>query len=332
MFTAQDSPVSVIKVLTGLILLMAVTARPSLTASYDAVSNFSTTLNPTGAWSYGWETSLGGSFTLYTVENSAIYPGIDSWEGPDSCGVEFLFPIVNFNHTGATLNYAVGVSQPANMLNLHPSCNGVFSVVRWTAPATGSFSVVGLFQGIDTRNTTTDVHILQNSATLLSGSINRFGDQVAFSFTRHLIAGETLDFAVGFGANGNFGSDSTGLAVTITTLYNVCLLYDPTKAVQSGATYPIKLQLCDSAGNNLSSSALALHATGIVQASSSISGAVQDAGNANPDNDFRFDSTLGSTGGYIFNLSTKGLTTGAYSLNFTITGDQSVYAAPFQVK
>jgi hypothetical protein len=66
--------------------------------------------------------------------------------------------------------------------------------------------------------------------------------------------------------------------------------------------------------------------------SSSISGEVLDSGNANPDNNFRFDPTLGSTGGYIFNLSTKGLTTGTYDLNFTVTGDSSVYAAPFQVK
>lgn len=114
--------------------------------------------------------------------------------------------------------------------------------------------------------------------------------------------------------------------------YHLCLLYDPTKAVHSGATIPIKLQLCDSGGNDLSSSTIAVHAISITQVSSSISGSVQDSGNANPDNDFRFDSTLGSTGGYIFNLSTKGLVTGTYNLNFTVTGDSFVYAAPFEVE
>jgi len=114
--------------------------------------------------------------------------------------------------------------------------------------------------------------------------------------------------------------------------YNVCLLYDPTKAVKSGSTIPIKLQLCDATGNDLSSSGITLHAVSVTQVSSSISGDVQDSGNANPDNDFRFDSSLGSTGGYIFNLFTRGLTTGTYNLNFTVTGDTFVYAAPFQVK
>jgi hypothetical protein len=114
--------------------------------------------------------------------------------------------------------------------------------------------------------------------------------------------------------------------------YSVCLLYDPTKAVQSGATIPIKLQLCDGSGNDLSSSSITVHATSVTRISTSTSGAVENAGNANPDDNFRFDATLGSTGGYIFNLKTTGLSTGTYKVNFTVTGDSFVYAANFEVK
>ena len=114
--------------------------------------------------------------------------------------------------------------------------------------------------------------------------------------------------------------------------YGVCLLYDSAIAKKSGSTIPIKLQLCDSSGNNLSSPNITLHATSITQTSTSISGLVQESGNANPDNDFRFDSTLGTSGGYTFNLNTHGITTGTYDLNFTVTGDSFVYAAMFQVK
>jgi hypothetical protein len=103
--------------------------------------------------------------------------------------------------------------------------------------------------------------------------------------------------------------------------YSVCLLYDPTKAVHSGATIPIKLQLWDSSGNDLSSSSITVHAISVTQISTSTSGAVENAGKSNPDNDFRFDATLGSTGGYIFNLKTTGLSTGMYKVNFTVTGD-----------
>jgi hypothetical protein len=114
--------------------------------------------------------------------------------------------------------------------------------------------------------------------------------------------------------------------------YHVCLLYDQSKATRAGATYPVKLQLCDAAGHNLSSENITVHAVSVTQVSTTISGPVYDSGNANEDNDFRFDAALGAGGGYIFNLSTKGLTTGTYTLNFTVTGDTFVYAAPFQVK
>jgi len=115
-------------------------------------------------------------------------------------------------------------------------------------------------------------------------------------------------------------------------LFSVALLYDWTRAAKSGSTIPIKLQLLNESGSNLSSSGITAHSISVTEKSTAISGLLEDSGNANPDNDFRFDPSLGGTGGYIFNLSTKGLSTGTYSLNFTVTGDSIVYAAPFQVR
>jgi hypothetical protein len=123
-----------------------------------------------------------------------------------------------------------------------------------------------------------------------------------------------------------------GSVEVVEALYHVCLGYDPTKAVKSGGTIPIKLQLCDRSGNDLSSSSITVTAISLTEVSTSISGVVEDSGDSNPDSNFRFDATLGSTGGYIFNLKTTGLTTGSYNVNFTVAGDSFVYAAPFQVK
>jgi len=144
----------------------------------------------------------------------------------------------------------------------------------------------------------------------------------------------TFDQAGNAASNGSFNTPQTlgFLAFDPAGQYNVCLLYDPTKAVKSGATVPVKLQLCDINGSDVSSLSLTVHATIVGMVSSSISGQVQDSGNANPDSDFRFDASLGTTGGYIFNLSTKGLTTGTYNLSFTVSGDGFTYTAPFQVK
>ena len=88
--------------------------------------------------------------------------------------------------------------------------------------------------------------------------------------------------------------------VSATPARSVCLLYDPTKAAKGGSTIPIKLQLCSTSGVNLSSPDIALHATGVSVASSTIAGPVQDSGNANPDADFRYESTLGATGRLYF--------------------------------
>jgi len=113
---------------------------------------------------------------------------------------------------------------------------------------------------------------------------------------------------------------------------NGCLLYDPTRSVKQGATFPIKLEVCDAAGHNLSSPSIVVHAVSVSMVSGGAPRAPEASGNANPDSDFRFDSTLGVGGGYIFNLKTTGLSSGTWNLNFTITGDPSTHSAKFGVK
>lgn len=117
-----------------------------------------------------------------------------------------------------------------------------------------------------------------------------------------------------------------------TSSFHVCLLYDPLIARKSGTTYPIKLQLCDANGQNLSSPSIAVHAVSVTQASTNAPGPLDDTGNANPDFDFRYDATLDGTGGYIFNLSLRGAPTGTYNLNFRAGTDPALHSAPFAVK
>jgi hypothetical protein len=113
--------------------------------------------------------------------------------------------------------------------------------------------------------------------------------------------------------------------------YGVCLLYDPLKAHRSGSTIPLKLQLCDASGANRSQSNILLTAAGVSLLSTSAPGALEDSGNANPDAQFRFDSTLGG-GGYVFNLSLKGFAMGTYALRFNVSGDPTSHQVTFQVK
>jgi hypothetical protein len=118
-------------------------------------------------------------------------------------------------------------------------------------------------------------------------------------------------------------------SVNYTVNYKICLRYDPTKVHKQGSTIPIKIQLCDNADQNVSASSIALTAHSITQASTSTFGPLEDSGNANPDNSFRYESAFE---GYIYNLSTKPLTTGRHTVDFTIADNPTIYRVPFQVQ
>jgi len=109
----------------------------------------------------------------------------------------------------------------------------------------------------------------------------------------------------------------------------VCALYDTSKAHRRNSTVPIKIQVCDSDGVNLSSADLTVQAIEVVRVSDQTTGVLEDSGNANPDSNFRYSDDLQ---GYIFNLSTKGLTAGSYELRLTVAGDSTVHSVPFQVR
>ena len=143
------------------------------------------------------------------------------------------------------------------------------------------------------------------------------------------LTGETsaMDFPTASFDHSYNGGPTDAFVLKLGPTFNICLLYD-----RSGSTIPIKLQLCDP-GGNLSASNIALAALSVQRVSSTAPGSVEDSGSANPDSNFRYDASLGGTGGYIFNLSTRGLATGTYNLSFKVVGaDPTVYTAPFQVR
>jgi hypothetical protein len=120
--------------------------------------------------------------------------------------------------------------------------------------------------------------------------------------------------------------------------YNVCPQYDQSLPKKLGSTIPIKLQLCDASGLAQSASNIVVHATALEVVGNPNDVTPDDSGNANPDNDFRFDGGM-----YIFNLSTKNLSIGTWQLFFTASNDPApsiptpgsvapVHSVSFQVK
>jgi len=107
-------------------------------------------------------------------------------------------------------------------------------------------------------------------------------------------------------------------------------LFDQSRAYRSGSTIPVKVQLLNHGGTNISSASTLLSIRGLRLIGGNTTTGVNDSGNSNPDDNFRFNSSLN---GYIFNLSTRNLVSGRYVLSFYAGVDHSFFhTVEFQVR
>lgn len=129
-------------------------------------------------------------------------------------------------------------------------------------------------------------------------------------------------------ASDQVGNSATQ-AVSYNVSYNLCLLYDPSKSHKAGSTVPIRLQICDAGGVNYSTGNITLSAGNLVKIDNSASGDVAPSSTSNPDHNFRYDEVLQ---GYIFNLSTKNLSSGTWALKFMVSTDPVMHTIYFDVR
>ena len=195
------------------LLCMVVVCLPHAALAYDASADFSTSNDPNGVWSYGWSTTLGSAFNLDTSNTTAAYglTGLGGWfSGQSAEGV----PDVLRNNTASPILLPPFTNfQPGQLtLNMFQT---TYSVVRWTAPSTGQFSIAATFSAVSTIGGTTDVHVQKNGVSVFDSAINGFPSPTSYSQTLSLVAGDHIDFTVGFGSNGNDHEDTTALAATI---------------------------------------------------------------------------------------------------------------------
>lgn len=254
--------------------------------------------------------SLSGAQAAFTVSSLSV--GTHSIAAAYSGDTNFLAS------TSSALSQIV--NQASTVTSLTSSASS--PILNTSVTLTANLSVVGPGAGTPTGTIT-----FQEGSNVLSTSAVGSSEQATFS-TASLSVG-THSLVASYSGDTNFQPSSGTFSQRVA--YGVCVLYDQTRSVNSGATFPIKLYLCDASGNDVSSSAIVVHASGITNVSGSV-GPVESPGSANPDNNFRFDSTQGPSGGYIFNLSTTGLATGTYSLQFTAGNDPTSHSVNFGVK
>jgi hypothetical protein len=232
----------------------------------------------------------------------------------------------------------------------------------WSDPA-GPARVVWYRRGYDPDSNSLNVDVYELSFTVAGAdttapliTIASPTDLAAYTLNQVVVAGYTcVDEAGGSGTASCQGTVPTGAGISTASVgtrtfsvsaadkagntssrsvtyavgYRICPLFDQTQSYHSGRTVPVKLQLCDASGANVSAAKTVLNATTLARKDNTGSAqAATDAGEANRDGTFRYDASLG---GYIYNLSTKGLSSGTWVLSFTVAGDPLPHQVQFDV-
>ncbi len=203
-------------------LLVALLASGFLARAQDfnLGRDFSATSNPGGVWTFGWKEALPGPFTPVTF----VGPGASDNGVPFYCwSIQqfvlpgfYYYPLTNTAtainaggqgvHPPGTVMYLAGETAPQN-----------FAVIRFTAPSSGQYQVAvrvqhyldGFFAG------DTDFHVQQNGTALLDQFLTPT-ERTGYTNTLTLAAGDTLDFAVGRGADGSLSGSGLEIEAVIT--------------------------------------------------------------------------------------------------------------------
>jgi hypothetical protein len=187
---------------------------PPVVTTFNAVIDFP---KSDKTWEYGWSDKALSGFTPYTYRDDD--PNLTVLRsGPTVGGVGD--PSVVYNKTGTTLYYGgVSITQPSDMLNLHPGPAGEYSILRWIVPRNGNYFVKAIFEGLNSAGASTNIVIRKNATdTLFECLINGFGQSSRHMYSNYLenlVGGDIIDFCIGYGSNGNYGADSTGVYVEI---------------------------------------------------------------------------------------------------------------------
>jgi len=191
------------------IFMLFLIATPAVqAASWNLADDYSTANAAGSAWTFGWESSVGGTFTQYDYSYTN---GSNSLQWVDSSiSSDYSIPTVWKNtSTGNTTIDGVAYGQ----VSLHPGESGQFSVVKWTASSAGTYTVSYSFGEGDSG--------WMSYYIVIGGVVYTYwlddASTESGTITLILAAGDTIEFIVG----ANIGYDyfyygNTPLDVTIT--------------------------------------------------------------------------------------------------------------------
>ncbi len=192
---------------TVMFFLVAATAVQA--ASWNLADDYSTANTAGSAWTFGWESSVGGTFTQYDYSYTN---GNNSLQWVDSSiSSEYSIPTIwkNTSIGGSTID---GVAY--GQVSLHPGESGQFSVVKWTAISAGTYTVSYSFGEGDGG--------WMSYYIVVDGVVYQYwvddSSTESGTMTLTLAAGGTIEFIVGANINDGyyFLYGNTPLTVTVT--------------------------------------------------------------------------------------------------------------------
>jgi hypothetical protein len=185
-----------------------------------AAHHFTIANNPSGNWSYGFITSLGTSFIRYgsttTVEST-----LQVWNSGPVASSNALAPSVFSSAALVDKIYQGSFKMSPGQLGFYPGTTGEWSIIRWIAPRLGMYAIDARFTGLSGANdaavSTTSIDLQINGAISVSKTMNTNGGPNVVVYgapAQSFKQGDTVDFMVGYGTDGNATDDPVGADIT----------------------------------------------------------------------------------------------------------------------
>jgi hypothetical protein len=224
------------------------------------------------------------------------------------------------NFTGRTdTSNSLTVSQATTTLSGLTSSNIVVGTSSVTFSGTvSSNSVLPVGQSVT-------VTLLGTSGPLASGS-GVIGSDGSFSATLNTAALPAGSYTIQYSFVGDANFQSSGGSGTLQVSYAVNILSSTSRPVHAGRALPIKLQVTDVSGNNLSSADLTVTAVTLIGPNGQTY-TPHAKGKANSNNLFH---RVGQK--YKYDLNTRGLPAGTYTLLVKVGNDPVLHAITFIVR
>lgn len=216
-------PLSISAVLLSGLLAQAVT-------TFDVAADFSLEKNPNRVWQYGYSATKSLDPAEFRFDKQTEIVGETGFYHPaenKGPGLGY-YPYIAYNRTDKTqYGSQKGWAVRAGQIAMEASNSGQYSLIRFAAPAKGTYQLTVRFEGIHFGLSSTDVHVLHNAKSLFSAEIQGYGGDpkfhkleganpvVEYAEEVSLEKNDTITFACGYGKNQTHYGDTTGLSARI---------------------------------------------------------------------------------------------------------------------